>query len=460
MNKIRLTNITNNEIFTYSTILIKGLVDSHDESNIILKHYSHNGKQLAESRWTVNKNKFKIIIELKIGDNMLVFKFANEVLHTKLVYKQRVTNYTVCPVYVICADHDGRFQAPVDHDNSVQNACTKITLCSKLIQMLTAEKMYEKGFGKKTFKVEKECRIIKSSLTRRTVFNMHPEKLWEYIARELTAGQNSKTQKYLAFLSCTYWDGQNLHGHVALGGGGLALFGTGCLYTWPSKLEEVLPCFMNMAKVDTGTLLDDSCFRGNFGGCFSTTLGSVWHELGHTFDLGHSKYGIMGRGFDNVHLIFTLDNKNIAQEIKPANKGYIICIENYSNTINMKDDMSNNNNTNENENETIDEYDSKHIICWSMGCASILSFHKWFNDFKEENNNEHTIDYVAKRNLLTSRNGLRVVQLRREDGLVMHSWEFVKNNNKRTFILPVQLANNGITIIAEDSYGNILKHLL
>lgn len=127
--------------------------------------------------------------------------------------------------------------------------------------MLTAEKMYEKGFGKKTFQVEKECRIIKTSLTRRTVFNMHPEKLWEYIARELTAGPNSKHQKYLAFLSCTYWDGQNLHGHVALGGGGLALFGTGCLYTWPSKLEEVLPCFMNMTQVDTGTLLDDSCFR-------------------------------------------------------------------------------------------------------------------------------------------------------------------------------------------------------
>lgn len=42
----------------------------------------------------------------------------------------------------------------------------------------------------------------------------------------------------------------------------------------------------------------------------------------------------------------------------------------------------------------------------------------------------------------------------------MHSWEFVKNSNKRTFILPVQLANNGITLIAEDSNGNILKHLL
>lgn len=113
MNKIRLTNIADDEIFSYSTILIKGSVaDVADvgEPNLILKHYSNNGKQLAESRWTVYKNRFKVIIELKVGENALVFKFANEVLHAKLVYEQRATIYTVCPVYVICADHDGRFQ--------------------------------------------------------------------------------------------------------------------------------------------------------------------------------------------------------------------------------------------------------------------------------------------------------------------------------------------------------------
>lgn len=116
MNKIRLVNITNNEIFSYSTILIKGSVDvaDVDESNLILKHYSNNGKQLAESRWTVFKNKFKVIIELKVGDNALVFKISDEVLHVKLVYKQRATIYTVCPVYVICADHDGRFQVLIN----------------------------------------------------------------------------------------------------------------------------------------------------------------------------------------------------------------------------------------------------------------------------------------------------------------------------------------------------------
>lgn len=113
MNNIHLTNILNNEIFSYSTILIKGFVGVHVNdagSNLLLKHYSNHGKQLAESCWTVNENRFKVIIELKAGENSLVFKFADEILHIKLIYKQRVTNYTVCPVYVICADHDGRYQ--------------------------------------------------------------------------------------------------------------------------------------------------------------------------------------------------------------------------------------------------------------------------------------------------------------------------------------------------------------
>ena len=36
------------------------------------------------------------------------------------------------------------------------------------------------------------------------------------------------------------------------------------------------------------------------------TLGSVLHELGHCFDLGHTEEGIMGRGFDDLDLFFTL----------------------------------------------------------------------------------------------------------------------------------------------------------
>lgn len=50
-------------------------------------------------------------------------------------------------------------------------------------------------------------------------------------------------------------------GHVALGGGGLGLFGSGCLYTWSESLEQVQDYLLNSKKVDTKILMDDSAYR-------------------------------------------------------------------------------------------------------------------------------------------------------------------------------------------------------
>ena len=81
---------------------------------------------------------------------------------------------------------------------------------------------------------------------------MTSETLWETLGRELvTSHIGDKKVKYLAFLSSTEY--KNPHklrpsshaetvkmtrGHIALGGGGLALFGTGCLWTWPSTIAR------------------------------------------------------------------------------------------------------------------------------------------------------------------------------------------------------------------------------
>lgn len=46
-------------------------------------------------------------------------------------------------------------------------------------------------------------------------------------------------------------------------------------------------------------------FRSTYGSCYGTHLGSVLHELGHTFDLGHTTHGIMSRGFEDFNLFFT-----------------------------------------------------------------------------------------------------------------------------------------------------------
>lgn len=91
----------------------------------------------------------------------------------------------------------------------------------------------------------------------------------------MTSSIRSDTKKFLAFLSCTNYRGHDyteemkLHeallkiteGYVALGGGGLALFGTACLYTWPEKFEDVIQKFEDNTLVDKSQFLDDSCYR-------------------------------------------------------------------------------------------------------------------------------------------------------------------------------------------------------
>jgi len=80
--------------------------------------------------------------------------------------------------------------------------------------------------------------------------------------------------KYVAFMSCTRYyppiDEENFtvqkimsyaRGHAALGGGRLALFGTGSLHTWASSLSELVACFRDERKIDRQKLFDDSCGR-------------------------------------------------------------------------------------------------------------------------------------------------------------------------------------------------------
>lgn len=85
----------------------------------------------------------------------------------------------------------------------------------------------------------------------------------------------SETKKFLAFLSCTKYRSEDYskeykshedllritEGYVALGGGGLALFGTACLHTWAEVFEDIISRFEDTTVVDRSQFLDDSCYR-------------------------------------------------------------------------------------------------------------------------------------------------------------------------------------------------------
>ena len=64
-------------------------------------------------------------------------------------------------------------------------------------------------------------------------------------------------------------------GHVALGGGGLGLFGSGCLHTWPDNLEQVQHSFQDATPIDKLNFMDDSAYRFFSNWMFGTSVGSI-----------------------------------------------------------------------------------------------------------------------------------------------------------------------------------------
>jgi hypothetical protein len=63
------------------------------------------------------------------------------------------------------------------------------------------------------------------------------------------------------------------------------------------------------------------------------------------------------------------------------------------------------------------------------------------------------------RNVVSSPAGVRVVEIRDENGLVLSSWQFLKSDGVQEFELPSDaLLERSLNLIAEDSIGNILKH--
>lgn len=116
-------------------------------------------------------------------------------------------------------------------------------------------------------------------------------------------------------------------------------------------------------------------YRRTYGACFSTTLGSVLHELYHTFNLGHTKEGIMGRGFDDIYKVFTVIEGNSSKDISKA----------YQNKIEFKEEFESEKLSERLKKETkkkdfsiimkYDETDDTHL---NKSCAVLLFYHRYF----------------------------------------------------------------------------------
>lgn len=114
---------------------------------------------------------------------------------------------------------------------------------------------------------------------------------------------------------------------------------------------------------------------------FSTSLGAVCHELSHTFDLGHTVDGIMGRDFDRVGTLFTYDGST---KTRNRNDSLIIDEGTIRRKLNINFSTSNPNNSNiphtENSQLTGRRVNLNEMFprtrFWFGGCATLLAYHR------------------------------------------------------------------------------------
>lgn len=494
---IIIENCSDNEEINHSLVMLQGKINCIFHINDKIKVLNQNNG--IQHSWPVRNNLFKLFIQLDLGINKLILKCRNYSLNFSLTYIPMKNKRYIRLVYLKCKDSDGRFQAPPNEDNSIESACNRISLAAQMLQLFMAEKLKEHSFPKKTFFLEEEsktgkpiCHLFTSELAIQEARNLSQEELWNYFAKELMMSPLADKDrcKFLAFASFTYYDNPSgeipqthkdilklTRGYVALGGGGLALFGTGCLHTWPASLQEIVQRFTDHRIIDRKKYLDDSGNRKRYWACYSTGIGATLHELGHTFDLGHSPVGIMGRGFDNIHEFFSMNSWPkgfFSEQVKFQ----------LSTTQNVIWASNNNNVTNANENKIPVSCNEKplnlpHInessfttnlslsdsekngAFWSRSAAVILNYHKWLNPLIPL---EYDQLPVLNCNTISSPYGIRIVEFRNTEGVSCNHWEFLEKEGPKE----IQLKYSDLTsmypddctefdIMVEDDYGNILK---
>lgn len=289
--EIKISNFDAENTITYSLPIITGSVTSGNISPKKVKISVNGGKAIEWSLGKYDKGwLFRGMAQLQTGKNIVRVQCDGcKDAYTIINYKPKQDGPGVKLVYWMSSDSNGTSYDPKKTGNTSKAAAKRrLTLMGLMAQSAYAELMYDRGYGRQTFRFEIpsdsnngnlvfEARDSRTKAENYMDFNtLINRDIYGYVYNSLkNSGMvDDDYYKIFAFMadSCEGTiNGQNIsYMREVLGGGSLAIANAHSLYMCPEKVEDI----------------DKILHNAEYSNGFAVAVGGLMHELGHTFDIG------------------------------------------------------------------------------------------------------------------------------------------------------------------------------
>lgn len=350
----RILNISDNAWVYQKVLLVYGTIgESAQHALDGTLTVSRADDNFPATSWPVCDSHFKALIYLQPGPNRLRFDFSSPKLvnsstsnpiHASYLSVHMLPNTNAPPLQLailLGKDSPGTFDAlPARAEregNGLETAVQKFRMAAYLWQAFTAEQMWRHKFGRRVFRFEEEWTSGSANYRDRENGTMRSEARIHIIRSDKTVAELrdlNKAQQYdqatdkdalfgiaadavrkhfnaltgqkqyvSVMLLDTHWDtdAKTVRAHAALGGGigdlQLAIFGSHCLQSYPSTLEDVVPAFTDCTPTDTNYVANDCNDAGSSWEAANIGIGAHLHETGHLFGCPHQEGGVMLRDY-------------------------------------------------------------------------------------------------------------------------------------------------------------------
>lgn len=320
--KIVVENYSDSDVVHFPVVLLRGRVDGVENGTIIVEDLSSS----LDSRITrseVYRGRFKIPVELTAGSNRLSIATGDARIDFTLIYRKSANRRFVRLIFFSDSSGSDVVDTPkewlIGRDaafNASGDYVRKMRTAARLWQTATAERLFDAGYGRRTFALETDDngQVVvwkqRGKKTKEEYCALSELERFHEVYHEVISGPAySKDACYFVLIS---FGGQGEEfgenqGRVALGADNIAMLDSSSLFSWPSSLSEAIVFFQDETGI-SDVYAKDSAYRNVRWALTSSALGAGLHELGHAFGLSHSDdpNDFMSRGFDRFNRIFTM----------------------------------------------------------------------------------------------------------------------------------------------------------